>query len=441
MLTALILSLCSIIHIQAQEKTVYAYKIHDEIGPSVNRLTAIAMEEAEKRNASYLLIDLDSYGGLVDDADKIRTMLLKSKIPTLVFIRNNAASAGALISIACDSIYMTPGSTIGAACVVNQEGEMMPEKYQSYMRKKLRATAEETGRNPLIAEGMADENLEIDSVKQKGKIITLSTKEALKFNYCNAEVQKPEDILPLLCGGPYTLVYHQSSAVESAVLWLINPAVSGLLLLVIFGGIYFEFKAPGTLLPIIVSAVAALIYFAPLYLQGLAANWEILVFAAGVILILVEIFVLPGFGVAGISGIILVLMGLTLALVRNINFDFTFVPMQSLAFAFLLVTVGMTLPLILLLLFGNRLFATSAFQQMSAVAEMKRDDGFTIKNADFENLIGRDAIAITDLRPTGKVEIDGARYDVVARGTFVPKGSAVKVLGVRLNQLEVDTDQ
>ena len=135
---------------------MYEYDIHQEIGPSVSRLTKKAIEEAEKMKAAYILGDMDTYGGLVDAADETRTALLKTKIPTIVFIRNNAASAGALIAIACDSIYMSPGSTIGAASVVNQSGELMPEKYQSYMRKKMRATAEETGRNPLIAEGMTD---------------------------------------------------------------------------------------------------------------------------------------------------------------------------------------------------------------------------------------------------------------------------------------------
>ena len=188
-LTTLALILCSLINSNAQQKVVYKYTIDTEIGPSMTRLTNSAIAEAEKRKADYILIDMDTYGGLVDDADLIRTALLKTKIPTLVFIRNNAASAGALISIACDSIYMRPGATIGAASVVNQTGELMPEKYQSYMRKKMRATAEQTGRNPLIAEGMTDENMEIDSIKERGKIITFSTQEAIRYGYCNAQVE------------------------------------------------------------------------------------------------------------------------------------------------------------------------------------------------------------------------------------------------------------
>ncbi|MBP7389759.1 MAG: nodulation protein NfeD [Chitinophagales bacterium] len=438
MLTIFVLLLCTFIHTNAQNKIVYQYEIHDEIGPSVNRLTQKAIAEAEKINAAYILIDMDSYGGLVDDADAIRTALLKTKTPTLVFIRNNAASAGALISIACDSIYMMPGATIGAACVVNQEGEMMPEKYQSYMRKKLGATAEETGRDPRIAEGMADENSEIDSIKAKGKIITFTTDEALKYGYCNAKLEQPEAILPLLTGGPYVMVKHESSFAERVVLWLVNPAISGVFLLLIFGGIYFEFKAPGTFLPIGVSLVAAMFYFAPLYFEGLAANWEILVFGLGIILIVVEIFVLPGFGVAGISGIVLTILGLTLALVRNINFDFSFVAGSALAYSFLLVTLTMATPLVFILLFGQQIFASSIFKNMSSVTEMNKQDGYTIKDNQLEALIGLSAVCVTDLRPSGKIEINSEQFQAITEDGFIPKKSPVKVTAIRLNYLIVE---
>lgn len=437
-LTTFIILLCSILNTYAQQKIVFKYNIHDEIGPAMSRLTEKAVKEAEEKKASYLLIDMDTYGGMVDDADKIRTALLHTKIPTIVFIRNNAASAGALISIACDSIYMTPGSTIGAASVVNQEGEIMPEKYQSYMRKKMRATAEETGRNPQIAEGMTDIDLVVDSVKEKGKIITFSVAEAIKHGYCNGEVEKPEDILPLLKGGPYVIEEHDATFAESIVLWLVNPAVSGLLLLIIFGGIYFEFKAPGTFFPIAVSIGAALIYFAPLYLEGLAERWEILIFGVGVILIILEIFVIPGFGITGIAGIILVIAGLTLALVRNVDFDFTFVPKGSLSLSLLMVVVAMAVPLLLLLAFGQKIFSSQFFTRVSAQAEMRTADGFSIRDNVMHSLIGETGVAATDLRPAGKVDVNGERYDATSDGSFIHKNDSVRIIAVRSKYLVVE---
>lgn len=436
-LTLFVPLLFNLLNTQAQQNTIYRYEIHQEIGPAMSRLTETAIKEAEANKASYLLIDLDTYGGMVLDGDKIRTALLKTKIPTLVFIRNNAASAGALIAIACDSIYMTPGSTIGAASVVNAEGELMPEKYQSYMRKKMRATAEETGRNPLIAEGMTDENLLIDSIKEKGKIITFSTAEAIKYGYCNAEVEKPEDILAHLGSTNLVIVDHHSNWIESIILWLVNPAISGVFLLLIFGGIYFEFKAPGTFLPIGVSVIAALFYFAPLYLEGLAANWEILLFIAGVVLVILEIFVIPGFGVTGISGIVLIVTGLALALVRNINFDFTFVPDGGLAFAFLMVSLAMSLPVILLLVLGQQIFSSSIFKKMGIETEMKTADGFTVRNHELLNLVGSTGTAVTNLRPSGKVEIAAEWYDAVTDGSFIESGKIVKVIAVRSTYLVV----
>ena len=405
----------------------------------MTRLTETSIAEAEKRKADYLLIDMNTYGGLVLDGDNIRTALLKTKIPTIVFVRNNAASAGALIAIACDSIYMTPGSTIGAASVVNQEGELMPEKYQSYMRKKMRATAEETGRNPLIAEGMTDENLEIDSVKPKGKIVTFSTKEAIKYGYCNGEVQNPEDVLAKLKGGPYTIEKHEVSFIESIILWLVNPAVSGVLLLLIFGGIYFEFKAPGTLLPIGLSLLAAMLYFAPLYLEGLAANWEILFFAVGLILIVLEIFVFPGHGIFLIIGIVIAVVGLTLALVRNINFDFTFVPKGAISLSFLMVSVAMAVPLILMIAFGHKFFQSKHFRNMSAVAEMKAEHGFSIRSESLQRLVGTTGVTATNLRPAGKVEIEGELYDSIADGSFITKDTPVKVIRLQATYLIVQS--
>ncbi len=437
-LTTLALILCSLINSNAQQKVVYKYTIDTEIGPSVTRLTNSAIAEAEKRKADYILIDMDTYGGLVDDADLIRTALLKTKIPTLVFIRNNAASAGALISIACDSIYMRPGATIGAASVVNQTGELMPEKYQSYMRKKMRATAEQTGRNPLIAEGMTDENMEIDSIKERGKVITFSTQEAIRYGYCNAQVENEYDILKVLKNSGLIIEEHKSSLLESLIIWLVNPAVSGIFLLIIFAGIYFEFKAPGTLLPIAISAVAALIYFAPLYLEGLAANWEILVFVLGLVLLLVELFVIPGFGVAGISGIVLIILSLTLALVRNINFDFTFVPQGSVSFSFLMVAVAMSIPLLFIMAFGKQIFASSMFKQISATAEMKTEDGYSVRDNALLALVGQEGIAATDMRPSGKIEINGVRYDATADSGFVARATAIKVIQLRGTTLVVD---
>ncbi|HRN94389.1 MAG TPA: NfeD family protein [Chitinophagales bacterium] len=435
LLTTILFTLCISLHTRA-ENIVYSFTIQSEISPSVTRLTENAIKDAERRNAKYILVQLDTYGGLVDDADKIRTMLLRSKIPTLVFIKNNAASAGALISIACDSIYMASGAAIGAASVVNQSGELMPEKYQSYMRKKMRATAEETGRNPLIAEGMTDESLEIEGIKEKGKIVTLTTDEALKYGFCNAKAENVNEILSRLPDNP-TLVNHQSNLTESVIMWLINPAVSGVLLLLIFGGLYFEFKAPGTLFPAAVSLLAAALYFAPLYLEGLAANWEIIAFAIGIVLILAEIFVIPGFGLAGISGIVLTISGLALAMLRNVNFDFSFVSTDEIGRSFFMVVIAMITPLILLVAFGQQLFNSPFFEKLAPKDNLSSHKGFSVQENTLKNLVGASGKTITDLRPAGKATINNERLEVISEGDFISSGTEVKVLRIQGNYLVV----
>ncbi len=418
------------------QQIVYRFVIDQEIGPSMSKLTEKALAGAEKAKASFILLNLDTYGGAVDDADKIRTLLLKSKIPTLVFIKNNAASAGALISIACDSIYMASGSTIGAASVVNQSGELMPEKYQSYMRKKMRATAEETGRNPLIAEGMADEKMSIEGVKQEGKIITLSTDEAIKVGYCNSKVSGENEILKKL-GSNYSIQNHSVSAIDALILFLLKPAISGFLLLIVFGGIFMEFKAPGTFLPILISALAAVLYFAPLYLEGLAANWEIAIFIIGLILILLEIFIIPGFGVTGITGIVFIVSGLALAMVRNLVFDFTFVPKGSFPMALFIVSLAIASPVVLLLLFGKNILDSPVFNWASVKPELNANEGFSVKGADLDELVGHNATTETDLRPQGKIKIGHNIFDANADGLFIEKNTKVKVIGIRANYLIV----
>jgi membrane-bound serine protease (ClpP class) len=435
LLTTSFLLLCISLHTNAAN-IVYRINIKSEISPSVTRLVESGIAQAEARKAKYLLIDMDTYGGLVDDADKIRTALLKTKITTVVFIRNNAASAGALISIACDSIYMASGATIGAASVVNGTGELMPEKYQSYMRKKMRATAEETGRNPLIAEGMTDENLVIDSIKEKGKIVTLTTEEALKYGFCNGKAENIDQVAKLLSGAP-ELENHQSSWVESAIIWLVNPAISGVFLLLIFGGLYFEFKAPGTLFPIAISIVAAMCYFAPLYLEGLAANWEILAFIIGIVLILLEIFVIPGFGVAGIVGITLTIGGLTLALVRNVDFDFSPVSSDEIGRSFLMVTIAMIAPLILIISFSKQMFGSAFFKRLAPTENLSSKHGFSVQENSLAHLIGTEGVTITDLRPAGKATFEDARHEVISEGDFISKGTVVKVLKIQGNYLVV----
>ena len=197
------------------------------------------MNQATELNADIVLIHLNTYGGLVDAADSIRTALLNFPKPTWVFIDNNAASAGALISIACDSIYMRKGANIGAATVVTQTQEAAPDKYQSYMRSMMRSTAQAQGRDPRIAEAMVDPDVFIDGIVDSGKVLTFTTEEAIANNYCDGEAESIEEIIKKNNIADYEIISQEITWQDKFIGFLINPVVSGLLIMLIIGGIYF----------------------------------------------------------------------------------------------------------------------------------------------------------------------------------------------------------
>ena len=424
----LILAICISSVTLAQSKLkVYTFEMKEEIGPSAWRLTQRAFSGAAESKANLMLIRMNTYGGMVDFADSIRTQLLNSPIKTIVYIDNNAASAGALIAIACDRIYMKRGSGIGAASVVNGKGEVMPEKYQSYMRGLMRSTAEAKGRDPKIAEAFVDPDIEIPGIDEKGKVLTLTSREAIRAGFCNGEAANIQAVLKAEGITNYELVSHKVGTLDRLIGFLMSPAISGVLILLIIGGIYFEMQSPGIGFALLVSIVAALLYFAPLYIEGLAAHWEIGLFLVGLVLLALEVFVIPGFGVAGILGIICVITGLALSLVMNNFFDFTITGPEKLTNAFILVLGSMILSIVLSVIFGRSLLRSSAFQRLVLKDEQQSGLGY-VSGRQNSDLINKSGIAATDMRPSGKVEVEGTWYDAVALDGFIEKGSEVSIV-------------
>ena len=277
--------------VEKKIEKIYSFKIDEDISPPAERKLKKALKDAENEEVDLILLNLNTFGGMLNVADNMRTLILESEIPIWVFIDNNAASAGALISIACDSIYMRPEASIGAASVVDQTGEIMPDKYQSYMRSMMRATAQAKNRDPKIAEAMVDPRTYIEGINDSNKVLTFTAEEAVANSYCEGIVLSMEEILELHNIENAEIIEQKLSWTDSLINFLVNPVVSGLLIMMIIGGIYFELQTPGIGFPLIVAILGAVLYFAPLYIEGLAANWEILLFVVGLILLAVEIFV------------------------------------------------------------------------------------------------------------------------------------------------------
>jgi membrane-bound serine protease (ClpP class) len=423
-----------------KQAVIYEIGIKKEIDNTTRLYLRNGLDEAKALGADAILIHLNTYGGLVDVADSMRTAILYSPIPVYVFINNNAASAGALISIAAKKIYMRKGANIGAATVVSQTGEAMPDKYQSYMRSMIRSTAEAQGRDtivqgrdtvikwvrdPAIAEAMVDDRIIVPNLTDSGKVLTFTAEEALRWGYCDGIAESTDEVITRYLGySDYKLISYEPSWLDNLKGFLLNPVLQSLLILIIIGGIYFEMQTPGIGFPSAAAIIAAILYFAPLYIDGLAENWEILVFFAGIALIAVEIFVIPGFGIAGISGILFIIGGLTISLLNNTGFDFENVTVPEFGQATLTVLMGLGLSFILMLWLSNKIGSRGIFRKIALTTDLEDAVSTPVLTA----LIGKEGTAATVLRPSGKVWIDNEMYDGVSDSGFIDKGTPVKVI-------------
>lgn len=423
---------------KGKDLVIYQFDIMDEIAPPAWRLTKKAFTEAREIKADIVLIHLNTYGGMLESADSIRTAILQSPVPVWVFIDNNAASAGALISIACDSIYMRKGANIGAATVVDQEGKVVPDKYQSYMRSMMRSTAEATGRNADIAQAMVDPKIVVPGISDSTQVVTFTSAEAMKYGFCEGEASSISEILKMNGVSDAKVIMQELTSADKIIGFLTKPFISGILIMLIIGGLYFELQSPGIGFALIVSVTAAALYFAPLYLEGLAANWEILVFVAGIILIALELFAIPGFGVAGITGIALAVIGLTLSLIGNIGFEFQGLPMTRVFESLAIVVIAAFLSIILSFYTTSRLFGRKTiFGEFALSSTQQAGMGYIAADMHFSELVGKSGIAHTMLRPAGKVEIGDDVYDAVAQTGYIEKGVEIYVIKYENAQLIV----
>ncbi|MDD2799490.1 MAG: NfeD family protein [Bacteroidales bacterium] len=449
----LAIAMVSILSISAKNPLIYKINFKDEVGPKTWIFICKGFKEAHAKKADIILIEMNTYGGTVLHADSIRTLILNYPKPVYVFINNNAASAGALISIACDSIYMKPGANIGAATVVNETGQAMPDKYQSYMRSIIRSTAEAQGkdtiidngtkiakwrRDPHIAEAMVDPSVVIKGVIDSGKVLTFTAQEAIKYGFCDGIVDNADELITKRLGyKTYNIETFEPSIADTLKGILSNPALQAILIMIILGGIYFELQTPGIGFPLAASATAAILYFAPLYIDGLAQNWEILLFIVGCILLLFEVFVIPGFGIAGISGISLIFVGLFLSLLDNVNFSFDKTTSHDSSRAILTLLSGITLGVVAIIWLANKIGSNGLFNRLALHKAEDKADGYVSVSMELGNLLGKTGRCETILRPSGKVRIDGIVYDAISINSYIDKDEEIMVVKFENAQIYV----
>jgi membrane-bound serine protease (ClpP class) len=441
----------------AQEETnnkgilIYKIDIKTDIGATSRIYLSKGLEEANAMKADAILLHLNTYGGTVVDADTMRSLILYNPIPVHVFIDNNAASAGALIAIACEKIYMRRGANIGAATVVDgSSGEAMPDKYQSYMRSIIRSTAETHGkkavingndtvykwvRDPQIAEAMVDERVYIPSVIDSGKVLTLTAQEAEKLGFCDGIAETVDEVIRDLGYNEYKIAEYKPTFLDNMKGFLMNPAFQAILIMIIIAGIYFELQSPGIGFPSLAAIVAAVLYFTPLYIDGLVQNWEIIIFLSGIILVFLEIFVIPGFGVSGIFGIIFIGGGLIFALLNNDYFTFEEVRLPDVSRSLLTVLSGILLGFVIILWLSTRIGKKGMFRKIALTTDLENMGSADPKEYE---LIGKTGKTMTILRPSGKIMINNELYDAISNQAYIESEKEVCVTKFENMQLYVE---
>ncbi len=422
--------------VRSNQPLVYVVPIEGTIDLGLAPFVVRVLDEAADAGAAAVILEVNTFGGRVDAAVVIRDALLGSPVRTVAFVNHRAISAGALISLAADTIAMTEAGTIGAATPVQvglpgAPAQPVEEKTVSYMRKEFRATAESRGRPPALAEAMVDADVVIPGVSEKGKLLTLTSAEALQHRVAEMQIPSMDALLDALNLSGAEVRTATETWAETLVRFLTNPIVSSLLMTVGMLGILLEIQSPGFGLPGLLGLGSFALFLGGHWLVQLAGWEQLLLIGLGLVLMAVEVFVLPGFGVAGVLGILSLLGGLGSSL---IGAGATWEAVAGAAGrAALSLVAAIAVGVALLRLFprmpiGRRLILETG---LSAVA------GYTSEPEKDHRWLGHHGTTESPLRPSGIARLDGERVDVVSDGAFLEPGTPIEVIRVDGNRIVV----
>ena len=389
-----------------------------------------SIKSAEETGSDLIIFEINTLGGRVDSAIKIKDMIINSELKTVAYINKRAISAGALISLSCNNIVMADGSSIGAATVVDQEGEKQSEKAQSYFRSEIASTAERMGRDKDIAKAMVDEDIEIEGVVEKGKLLSLTSNEAFELGFCDTVVSNNDQLYSYLGIESGNVTHAAITFAERIVRFLTNPIISSLLMTLAFLGLIFEVRTAGWGVGGTVGLIALTLFFGSHYVIDLLGNIEIILFLAGAILILLEVLVIPGFGFAGISGILAILASFFFTLLgSNPSGNDLINAGAVLSSSFILTVIGVYLM--------AKYLPESKFLDFIIVRDRQRR-GSGVKSSEyFTDLVGKSGTASTDLRLSGKISIEGKTFQAQSANSYIDSGEKVKVSKVEGNKIIV----
>lgn len=406
-----------------QGKKVYYGDIEGDIDLGLAPYVKRIVDEANAAGAEAIIFRINTFGGRVDAATQIKDAILSSNVHTIAFVDKRAISAGSLIALSCKEIVMVPGASMGATTVVDQTGTKQSEKAQSYMRAEMRATAEANGRRTDIAEAMVDERVVIPGLVDSTQLLTLTSEEAINYEMADTILTSINEILAAHNLVDADIVKIDVNWGEDVVRFLSNPVISSILMMIILIGFFTEIKTPGWGLPGTAAVIALILFFGSGLILELVSFLEIIIFIVGVVLLLVEIFVVPGFGLFGILGITAIVASLFMGLLA----DFQIVTWDMISVALIQLAAAFVVTFIAGYFLSKVLPKTDFFNRLILKDNIVIRSGYATEPETYE-LVGKEGEALTDLRPSGTAIFGDNRIDVITEGSYLTKGTKVVVI-------------
>lgn len=399
---------------------VYLVSIKGTIDLGLSSYVHRALEEAVLSKAKAVILEIDTFGGRVDAAIQIRDKIMSLNIPSVAYVKNRAWSAGALIALSAKYILMAKSASIGAA-----EPQPADEKTVSALRAEFTSTAQSRGRPENLAAAMVDKDIEIENVIEKDKILTLNAEQAIKLNIADNIVLNNEEVLNFLNLRDAKIVHINPNWAENVSRFVTNPIVSPLLLSIGFLGLIIEFWTLGWGIAGSMGLISLSLFFGGHIIAGLAGFETIILFAIGLLLLLAEVFLIPGFGLAGIGGAAAILASIFLTFGNMVQATYS-----------ILIALGLSIAGFFLLI--RFIPSTRAWRKFVLSTEQKKELGYTVGTKDLKRLTGKEGIAITPLRPSGIVEVNGKKLNALTLGEYVDSNTKIKIISVEGNKIVVE---
>lgn len=399
---------------------VYLVSIKGTIDLGLSSYVERALEEAVSNKVKAVILEIDTFGGRVDAAIQIRDKIMSLNIPSVAYVKNRAWSAGALIALSAKYILMAKSASIGAA-----EPQPADEKTVSALRAEFTSTAQSRGRPENLAAAMVDKDIEIENVIEKDKILTLNAEQAIKLNIADNIVLNNEEVLNFLNLRDTKIVHINPNWAENISRFVTNPIVSPLLLSIGFLGLIIEFWTLGWGIAGSMGLISLSLFFGGHIIAGLAGFETIILFAIGLLLLLAEVFLIPGFGLAGIGGAAAILASIFLTFGNMVQATYS-----------ILIALGLSIAGFFLLI--RFIPSTRAWRKFVLSTEQKKELGYTVGTKDLKRLTGKEGIAITPLRPSGIVEVNGKKLNALTLGEYVDSNTKIKIISVEGNKIVVE---